>query len=73
MAQYFHFMCPECGFDDKESGALASEKQIYCGLCAGDGGDNVRLSMWPEGTSCPYTKAKTYLKAQKKISGETIK
>jgi hypothetical protein len=43
----YHFQCPECGFDDKEAGQFATEKQIYCGLCAGDNGRDVLLHRWP--------------------------
>jgi hypothetical protein len=39
----FHFECPVCGFDDNEAGSLASESQIYCGLCAEDNGKDVLL------------------------------
>ena len=43
----YHFECRECGYDDKEAGKLATEKQIYCGLCASDNGRDVLLHRWP--------------------------
>ena len=39
----YHFECPECGYDDAEAGVLATEKQCYCGLCAGDTGKEVLI------------------------------
>ncbi len=42
----YHFECPVCGFDDDEAGALAPEHAIYCGMCAGDNGRDVRLRRW---------------------------
>ncbi len=44
--QLYNFECSECGFSDKEAGALAKESQIYCGACAGDTGRDVRLKRW---------------------------
>lgn len=37
--------CPECGFDWRESGRLVTT-QRYCGMCAGDSGDDVRITTW---------------------------
>lgn len=51
--QFYHFECPVCEFDDKEAGALATERRIYCGMCAGDNGRDVLLVRWPEGTERP--------------------
>jgi hypothetical protein len=41
---YYEFSCPECGFDHEEAGRLATEREIYCGVCAGDCGRDVLLS-----------------------------
>ena len=35
--------CPECGSDDENGKYLARTDQVYCGVCAGDTGRDVRL------------------------------
>jgi hypothetical protein len=40
------FECPVCEYDHKEAGALATDQQIYCALCAGDCGRDVLLRRW---------------------------
>lgn len=52
----YHFECPVCEFDDGELGRLATEHEIYCGMCAADNGRVVRLVRWREGDlsyKCP--------------------
>jgi rubredoxin len=39
----YYFECPVCGFDHHEAKRLAEEDEIYCPLCAGDNGRDVRL------------------------------
>lgn len=43
----YHFLCPVCEYGDAEAGKLATESQIYCGLCATDNGVDVLLKRWP--------------------------
>ena len=42
----WRFRCPECEFDDEEAGRLATDAEVYCGLCAGDCGRDVQLVRW---------------------------
>jgi len=42
----WRFECPECGFDDEEAGRLATDRVIWCGMCAGDTGRDVKLRKW---------------------------
>ncbi|MBY0561546.1 hypothetical protein [Hyphomicrobium sp.] len=44
----YHFECPVCGYDETESGQLATEGQRFCGLCAADCGPDEVLIKWPE-------------------------
>lgn len=44
----WHFSCPECWYDDSEAGGLATDEQIYCGICADDTGRAVLLRRWLE-------------------------
>jgi hypothetical protein len=44
----WHFRCPECEFDDAEAKALATDDEVYCGMCAADCGRDVRLKRWLE-------------------------
>lgn len=52
----WHFECPDCGYDDQEYGRLAEDREIWCGLCATDGGKERRLVRWSEGTKRPQIK-----------------
>ena len=45
----YEWECPECGCSSRETGRLATEQQVYCGLCAGDTGRDVRLNRWRPG------------------------
>ncbi|MGR3279604.1 hypothetical protein ACSYAD_31555 [Acaryochloris marina NIES-2412] len=38
--------CPECGDDDEDGKYLATDRERYCGVCAGDCGRDVRLKKW---------------------------
>ncbi len=42
----WHFECPECEYDDREAGQLATNNEIYCPLCASDSGHIVTLKRW---------------------------
>jgi hypothetical protein len=42
----YEFRCPECDFTHKEAGRLAKEQEKFCGMCAGDKGEDVRLRRW---------------------------
>lgn len=42
----WHFECPDCQFDDKEAGELATDSEVYCPLCAADSGHTVTLRKW---------------------------
>lgn len=44
------FECPECQFDNVEAGKLATDEQVYCPVCAGDSGRDVRLRRWAPDT-----------------------
>lgn len=43
----WHFKCPECDYDDKEAGRLATDDEIYCALCFSDCLHKVLLKRWP--------------------------
>jgi hypothetical protein len=46
MDGYWHFVCPECGFGDREHGRLAQDQDIICDVCLEDSGIRVRLRRW---------------------------
>lgn len=41
----WHFVCPECEFDDGELGRLLPYGTHYCPICAEDNGRDVRLTL----------------------------
>lgn len=43
----YTWRCPECDYDWREGKQLARESQVYCGMCAGDTGGDVRLIRQP--------------------------
>jgi hypothetical protein len=45
-ARRWRFECPECQFDHEEAGRLATDAEVYCGMCAEDCGRDVRLRRW---------------------------
>lgn len=50
MRECWHFVCPECGFGDRERGELAPDHEIVCEICLEDNGIHIRLRRWqPEG------------------------
>jgi hypothetical protein len=42
----WRFECRECQFDHEEAGALATDAEIYCPICAEDTGRDVLLRRW---------------------------
>lgn len=51
LAPYFgrRFECRVCGFNHIEAGRGAYKQEKYCGLCAGDCGEDVRLKLYGRG------------------------
>lgn len=45
-AERYRWECPECKYDWNESNSLATEREVYCGLCAEDCGRNVVIRKW---------------------------
>lgn len=54
MITQYEFVCPECDFNHNEGTRLAEEHEIYCPVCAEDGGCEIELIRWHPTTDKPY-------------------